>query len=65
MYPSIIKRNIGIDISFQDLLAVGLIVPLVPAHVRQMGASHVAVGALGSVYSGFQLGSGPIMVSVT
>lgn len=44
---------------------MGLIVPLVPAHVRQMGASHIAVGALGSVYAGFQLGSGPIMVCFT
>lgn len=49
---------------FQDLLAVGLIVPLLPAHLRQMGASHIAVGALGSIYSGFQLGLGPIVVSV-
>lgn len=47
----------------QDLLAVSLIIPLVPSHVRAMGGSHICVGLLGSLYAGFQLGSGPLMVS--
>ncbi|XP_049870036.1 major facilitator superfamily domain-containing protein 9-like [Pectinophora gossypiella] len=52
-------------IAFVDLLAVGLILPLVPAHARQLGASHVAVGLLGSVYATFQLGSGPLVGSLS
>ena len=42
---------------------MGLIVPLVAGHVRQMGGNHLYVGLLGSVYAGFQLGSGPLIVS--
>ncbi|CAK1546145.1 unnamed protein product [Leptosia nina] len=52
-------------VAFLDLLAVGLIVPLIPSHVRQLGASHIYVGILGSVYSGFQLGSGPLIGSLS
>lgn len=43
---------------------MGLIIPLVPGHVRKMGANHIYVGLLGSIYAGFQLGSGPLIVSV-
>ncbi|XP_028025899.1 major facilitator superfamily domain-containing protein 9-like [Bombyx mandarina] len=52
-------------ISFLDLLAVGLIIPLVPGHVRKMGANHIYVGLLGSIYAGFQLGSGPLIGSLS
>ncbi|CAH4031556.1 major facilitator superfamily domain-containing protein 9-like [Pieris brassicae] len=52
-------------VAFLDLLAVGLIVPLIPSHVRQLGGSHIYVGILGSVYSGFQLGSGPLIGSLS
>ncbi|XP_026755505.2 major facilitator superfamily domain-containing protein 9-like [Galleria mellonella] len=52
-------------IAFLDLLAVGLIVPLVPGHVRKMGANHIYVGLLGSIYAGFQLGSGPLIGSLS
>ncbi|XP_068631098.1 major facilitator superfamily domain-containing protein 9-like [Battus philenor] len=52
-------------VAFMDLLAVGLIVPLVPNHVRQMGGNHLYVGLLGSIYSGFQLGSGPLIGSLS
>lgn len=48
---------------FQDLLAVGLIVPLIPNHVKQMGGSQLYIGLLGSIYAGFQLGAGPLIVS--
>lgn len=54
-----------IVLCFQDLLAVGLIVPLVAGHVREMGGNHVYVGLLGSIYAGFQLGSGPLIVSIS
>lgn len=42
---------------------MGLIIPLVAGHVRQMGGNHLYVGLLGSIYAGFQLGSGPFIVS--
>ncbi|KAF9801722.1 hypothetical protein SFRURICE_014876 [Spodoptera frugiperda] len=52
-------------VAFLDLLAVGLIVPLVAGHVREMGGNHVYVGLLGSIYAGFQLGSGPLIGSLS
>ncbi|CAG4992099.1 unnamed protein product [Parnassius apollo] len=52
-------------VAFLDLLAVGLIVPLLPNHVRQMGVNHIYVGLLGSIYSGCQLGSGPLIGSLS
>ncbi|KAJ8727500.1 hypothetical protein PYW07_001619 [Mythimna separata] len=52
-------------VAFLDLLAVGLIVPLVAGHVRQMGGNHLYVGLLGSIYAGFQLGSGPLIGSLS
>ncbi|KOB66723.1 Major facilitator superfamily domain-containing protein 9, partial [Operophtera brumata] len=48
-----------------DLFAVSLIIPLVPSHVRAMGGNHICVGLLGSLYNGFQLGSGPLMGSLS
>ncbi|RVE41070.1 hypothetical protein evm_014281 [Chilo suppressalis] len=48
-------------VAFLDLLAVGLIVPLVAGHVRKMGADHIYVGLLGSIYASFQLASGPVI----
>ncbi|XP_026496826.2 major facilitator superfamily domain-containing protein 9-like [Vanessa tameamea] len=52
-------------VAFLDLLAVGLIVPLIPNHVRQMGGNHIYIGLLGSIYAGFQLGSGPLIGSLS
>lgn len=52
-------------VAFLDLLAVGLIVPLVASHVRDMGGNHLYVGLLGSIYAGFQLGSGPLIGSLS
>ncbi|XP_045494258.1 major facilitator superfamily domain-containing protein 9-like [Colias croceus] len=52
-------------VAFLDLLAVGLIVPLIPNHVRQMGGNQLYIGLLGSMYSGFQLGSGPLIGSLS
>ncbi|XP_075971546.1 major facilitator superfamily domain-containing protein 9-like [Anticarsia gemmatalis] len=52
-------------VAFVDLLAVGLIVPLVPAHVRKMGGNEIYVGLLGSIYAGFQLVSGPLIGSLS
>lgn len=48
-------------VAFLDLLGVGLIVPLIPNNVRQMGGNHIQIGLLGSLYAGFQLGSGPLI----
>ncbi|XP_053603898.1 major facilitator superfamily domain-containing protein 9-like [Plodia interpunctella] len=52
-------------VAFLDLLAVGIIIPLVPGHARKMGANHIHVGLLGSIYAGFQLGSGPLIGSLS
>ncbi|XP_034829634.1 major facilitator superfamily domain-containing protein 9-like isoform X1 [Maniola hyperantus] len=48
-----------------DLFAVGLIVPLIPNHVRQMGVNHIYIGLLGSIYACFQLWSGPVIGSLS
>ncbi|KAJ0178884.1 hypothetical protein K1T71_005659 [Dendrolimus kikuchii] len=52
-------------VAFLDLFAVGLVIPLVPSHVRKMGANHIYVGLLGSIYAGWQLGSGPLIGSLS
>ncbi|XP_061711077.1 major facilitator superfamily domain-containing protein 9-like isoform X1 [Cydia pomonella] len=52
-------------VAFVDLLAVSLIVPLIASHVRTLGADHVYVGLMGSIYSGFQLASGPLLGSLS
>ncbi|CAG9559672.1 unnamed protein product [Danaus chrysippus] len=52
-------------VAFLDLLAVGLIVPLIPNHVKQMGGSQLYIGLLGSIYASFQLGSGPLIGSLS
>lgn len=52
-------------VAFLDLLSVGIIVPLIPNHVRQMGGNHICIGLLGSIYAGFQLGSGPFIGSLS
>ncbi|VVC97601.1 unnamed protein product [Leptidea sinapis] len=52
-------------VAFLDLFAVGMIVPLIPNHVRQLGGNHIYIGLLGSIYSGFQLGSGPLIGSLS
>ncbi|XP_069358151.1 major facilitator superfamily domain-containing protein 9-like isoform X2 [Maniola hyperantus] len=48
-----------------DLFAVGLIVPLLPNHVRQMGVNHIYIGLLGSLFAGFQLFSSPFIGSLS
>ncbi|KAJ2952269.1 hypothetical protein O0L34_g4546 [Tuta absoluta] len=53
------------SITFFDLLAVGLIVPLLPNHVRSLGGNYIHVGLLGSLYAFFQLGSGPLFGSLS
>lgn len=40
-----------------------MIVPLIANHSRKMGANHIYIGLLGSVYAAFQLSSGPLIVS--
>ncbi|XP_013200177.2 major facilitator superfamily domain-containing protein 9 [Amyelois transitella] len=52
-------------VAFLDLLAVGAIIPLIASHARKMGANHIDVGLLGSIYAGFQLGSGPLIGSLS
>ncbi|XP_034834380.1 major facilitator superfamily domain-containing protein 9-like [Maniola hyperantus] len=48
-----------------DVFAVGLIVPLIPNHVRQMGVNHICIGLLSSLFAGFQLFSGPVIGSLS
>lgn len=50
-------------ISLIDLLAVGLIFPLLFPHIRTLGASHLVVGVFGATYSGLQVLSGPVIGS--
>lgn len=52
------------DILFQDMLGVGLIVPQLQNQARLLGCSHLLIGTLGAVYSGTQLVSGPVIVSI-
>ncbi|XP_071440012.1 major facilitator superfamily domain-containing protein 9-like [Hetaerina americana] len=47
-------------ISFLDLLAVSLTVPLLSAHVKSMGASHALIGLSSSVYAVLQFFCGPV-----
>ncbi|KAL3280334.1 hypothetical protein HHI36_017823 [Cryptolaemus montrouzieri] len=56
-------KNVIYTISFMDLFAVGLFVPLFGNHLKSLGASHFVVGLVGSVYSGIQIISGPIFGS--
>ncbi|XP_041970620.1 major facilitator superfamily domain-containing protein 9-like [Aricia agestis] len=62
MARSIILLNF---VAFFDLLAVGIIVPLIPSYARQLGANHISIGLLGSIYAGFQLLSGPVIGSLS
>jgi hypothetical protein len=57
--------NLVYIISFMDLFAVGLTVPLFSNHLRELGASHFTIGLLSSLYSGLQVISGPVVVSIT
>ncbi|KAJ8948386.1 hypothetical protein NQ314_008426 [Rhamnusium bicolor] len=53
--------NLIYAISFLDLFAVGLTVPLFSTHLRELGVSHTVIGLLSSTYSGIQVLSGPII----
>ncbi|XP_063906039.1 major facilitator superfamily domain-containing protein 9-like [Zophobas morio] len=55
--------NLVYVISFMDLFAVGLTVPLFSNHLRELGASHFTIGLLNSLYSGLQVVSGPVVGS--
>ncbi|XP_044261833.1 major facilitator superfamily domain-containing protein 9-like [Tribolium madens] len=55
--------NLVYALSFMDLFAVGLTVPLFSNHLRELGASHFTIGLLNSLYSGLQVISGPIVGS--
>ncbi|XP_070568173.1 major facilitator superfamily domain-containing protein 9-like [Ptychodera flava] len=48
-------------VSFLDLLGVAMIVPLIPRHIKQFGASPTVIGLVGSLYGGIQLFSSPIV----
>ncbi|XP_012254263.2 major facilitator superfamily domain-containing protein 9 [Athalia rosae] len=50
-------------ISFMDLFAVSLSIPLLSTHLRSLGASHMLIGFSSSLYAGAQLISGPIIGS--
>ncbi|XP_063377629.1 major facilitator superfamily domain-containing protein 9-like [Cydia fagiglandana] len=52
-------------VSFLDMFAVALIVPLVTAHVRTLGAGHIYVGILGAIYPACQLVSGTLIGSLS
>ncbi|RZC31959.1 MFS 1 domain containing protein [Asbolus verrucosus] len=55
--------NLIYAISFMDLFAVGLTFPLLSNHLRELGASHLSVGLISSLYSGLQVVSGPVVGS--
>lgn len=48
-------------LSFLDLFATSLIVPLLSTRLRALGTSHVLTGVICAVYPGVQLFSGPIV----
>ncbi|XP_022207020.2 major facilitator superfamily domain-containing protein 9 isoform X1 [Nilaparvata lugens] len=48
---------------FIDLFGASLIIPVFGTHLRSLGFGHTWVGVLGSVYSGTQFISGPIVGS--
>ncbi|RZF46757.1 hypothetical protein LSTR_LSTR002620 [Laodelphax striatellus] len=48
---------------FIDLFGASLIVPVFGSHLRSLGFGNTLVGVLGSIYSGTQLISGPIVGS--
>ncbi|XP_063218072.1 major facilitator superfamily domain-containing protein 9-like [Bacillus rossius redtenbacheri] len=50
-------------VAFMDLFAVSLVMPLMSTHLKSLGASHFLIGLFGSVYSGVQLFSGPVVGS--
>ncbi|XP_046616063.1 major facilitator superfamily domain-containing protein 9-like isoform X1 [Neodiprion virginianus] len=50
-------------VSFVDLFAVSLSIPLLSTHLRALGASHIVIGFFSSLYAGTQLISGPIIGS--
>ncbi|XP_065216421.1 major facilitator superfamily domain-containing protein 9-like isoform X1 [Planococcus citri] len=48
-------------ISYVDVLAVSLIIPLFNQHLQSMGISNVKIGLLGSIYSAVQFFASPII----
>ncbi|XP_033635435.1 major facilitator superfamily domain-containing protein 9-like isoform X1 [Asterias rubens] len=48
-------------VGFLDLFGVSMLLPLLPHHARQLGASPMWIGAVGSVYGVLQLFSGPLV----
>lgn len=46
-------------LSFLDLFAASLIIPLLNLHFRTLGMSHMLIGVVSSVYAGVQLFSSP------
>ncbi|EEZ97676.1 major facilitator superfamily domain-containing protein 9 isoform X2 [Tribolium castaneum] len=63
MFTKTKNLNLVYVLSFVDLFAVGLTVPLFSNHLRELGASHFTIGLLNSLYSGLQVISGPIVGS--
>ena len=49
---------------FQDLLGVSLILPLILPMVKDLGISHMAAGAITSLYGAIQLLSSPSVVMI-
>ncbi|KAJ9581713.1 hypothetical protein L9F63_023101 [Diploptera punctata] len=60
---SISKVRLLYAVSFLDLFACSLAIPLLSSHLRSLGASHFTIGVLSSMYAGLQLLSGPIIGS--
>ena len=48
---------------FQDTFAFSLFMPLLFDYLRSLQVSHFTIGVLGSLHSGLQLVSSPIVVS--
>lgn len=56
-----LQNNLLYVISYVDVLAVSLIIPLFNQHLQSMGISNVKIGLLGSVYSAVQFFASPII----
>ncbi|XP_046392885.1 major facilitator superfamily domain-containing protein 9-like [Ischnura elegans] len=55
--------NVLFFISFLDLFAASLTVPLLSGHIKALGASHALIGLVSSTYAVLQFFSGPVVGS--
>lgn len=50
---------------YKDMFGAGLLMPQLANHAKQLGCSHIQIGTMSALYSGFQLISGPVVGSLS